>query len=104
MRPCRAPGDWFAQAIEDRGQAEDSRRAGRHDTWLRSCSVSCPTPSKPPTISSTVVACSGPSFRCPVDLLVYTEAEWQVRDRASRFVRTIEREAVWVHDAADAST
>jgi predicted nucleotidyltransferase len=39
----------------------------------------------------------------PVDLLVYTEAEWRARDRASRFVRTIERDTVWLHGGADAS-
>lgn len=37
----------------------------------------------------------------PVDLLVYTDAEWRALDRGSRFFRTLEREALWVYEAAD---
>lgn len=32
----------------------------------------------------------------PVDLLVYTEEEWQSLPRQGRFYRTVVREAIWV--------
>lgn len=33
----------------------------------------------------------------PVDLLVYTEEEWDgLRERGARFIRTVEAEAVWL--------
>ncbi|MFZ5450428.1 MAG: nucleotidyltransferase domain-containing protein [Thermodesulfobacteriota bacterium] len=32
----------------------------------------------------------------PVDILVYTEAEWQ-RNQAKKFFRTLENEAVWIY-------
>jgi predicted nucleotidyltransferase len=35
----------------------------------------------------------------PVDLLVYTEAEWRALDRSGRFARTIEDEAICVYRA-----
>ena len=33
----------------------------------------------------------------PVDLLVYTQSEWEALDRRARFCRTLEREAVWLY-------
>lgn len=35
----------------------------------------------------------------PADVLVYTRDEWERLDPASRFARTVAREAVWVHPA-----
>ena len=32
----------------------------------------------------------------PVDVLVYTEAEWQTRDREAKFFKTLEKETIWV--------
>lgn len=33
----------------------------------------------------------------PVDLLVYTEEEWEAMDPAGRFRRTLDQETVWVY-------
>ena len=33
----------------------------------------------------------------PVDLLVYTQSEWEALDPHSRFYHTLAREAVWVY-------
>jgi hypothetical protein len=38
----------------------------------------------------------------PVDLLVYTQEEWQsLVEEGERFPRTVEKEAVWVYQQAD---
>ena len=37
-------------------------------------------------------------FPVPVNLLVYTEAEWKSLDRKGRFYKTMVREAVWVYE------
>ena len=34
----------------------------------------------------------------PVDLLVYTQEEWQKLDRESRFTRVLEEETVWIYE------
>jgi hypothetical protein len=37
------------------------------------------------------------AFPVPVDLMVYTRAEWERLDPQSRFARMVAREAVWVY-------
>jgi uncharacterized protein len=38
----------------------------------------------------------------PVDLLVYTDAEWAALSQTGRFGETVRREAVWVYQQASA--
>jgi hypothetical protein len=37
----------------------------------------------------------------PVDLLVYTQAEWARLDDQSRFYQTLLREGIWLYDAEE---